>query len=129
MKREFIPRQGPRVEWKTILVFMAGTAAGVTVALLTAPVSGRDARAHLKRRSGEAVHAVAEQGRHLWHQQTDRVASTVQSGRREAATAIRRGVRSALGQAKAAYRAARPSRFGNGANKAVGFGSSVGSPS
>lgn len=128
MNRDFFTRRGSRVEWRPMLALVAGAAVGAAVALIATPVTGRQARAKLTRRSREAAHTVAEHGRTLWREQSDRVASAVDAGRREAASVIKRGVHSALDQAKEAYRTARPHRFGNGEDRMrESGGSAIGS--
>lgn len=54
------------------LWFMAGALAGTAAALLSAPASGRDARAYIGRRSREAAGDLGERGRQAMHEAVNR---------------------------------------------------------
>jgi gas vesicle protein len=91
--------------WRgSILMFVAGTAIGAVAALLTAPASGRDSRAYLKRQSRKVAEDVGTQA--------DRLASAVKWGQEQATSAVRETMDQAVAQAKAAYNAAISHRSG-----------------
>jgi gas vesicle protein len=102
--------------WKgSILMFVAGTAIGAVAALLTAPASGRDSRAYLKRQSRKVATDVSEQADRLAsavNAQADRLTSAVKWGQEQATSAVRETMDSAVAQAKAAYNAALAHRTG-----------------
>jgi gas vesicle protein len=103
--------------WKgSIMMFVAGTAIGAVAALLTAPASGRDSRAYLKRQSRKMANDVTDQADRLAsavNAQADRLASAVRWGQEQATSAVRETMDSAMAQAKAAYTAARSHREGD----------------
>jgi gas vesicle protein len=93
----------PQSTWRSsMLLFVAGTAIGAAAALMMAPASGRESREYLRK-----------QGRRMaddFGAQADRVASAMRRGRDQATHAVRETMDSAIGQAKAAYSAARNQR-------------------
>ena len=96
MKHVSFDRPEAGVAWTAVLPFAAGIAIGVAVALIAAPVSGRDARAYLKRQGHDAAHTVAVQGRKVWQEQVKRAAAAIDAGRRQTEMSIRRRVETAL---------------------------------
>ena len=67
-----------------ILAFLAGAAAGATVALLFAPASGRETREYLTEKAREGQDKASEfarQGRDLLNKQRDNIVSAIDRGR------------------------------------------------
>jgi gas vesicle protein len=67
-----------------ILAFLAGAAAGATVALLFAPASGRETREYLTEKAREGQDKAsdfARQGRDLLNKQRDNIVSAIDRGR------------------------------------------------
>jgi len=96
MKHEFFERPEAGAAWNAVLPFAAGIAIGAAVALIAAPVSGRDARAYLKKQGRDAAHTVAAEGRKVWQEQVKRAAAAIDAGRRQTEMSIRRRVETAL---------------------------------
>lgn len=86
--------------------FVVGAAIGAAAALILAPLSGRDTRAYLKRRSNELGRDAMERGREAWREQSGRVKSAVAAGWDRAESAMHQ----AREHGEEAYREVRESR-------------------
>src|SRR5688572_18250126 len=104
--------------WRgSFLMFVAGTAVGAVAALMMAPATGRDSRDYIKKQSRKVADGAAAQADRLssavrWGR--DHASTAVRDTMEHASTAVRDTMDTAVGQAKAAYNAARSIRTGEG---------------